>query len=436
MWRSLVARFVRDEEVVGSNPATPTQNLEEDGSVTTSPAEKRRLIQGVVVVGIGLAVPQGLAYVTSVVAARTLDQASFGAFGAILNSIQIGTTVALGMQALIARRVATLKNYGSLLKFALEVSLIVLVGVALLSYPLSYLFNIEYWILFLALASLSPFVFISAQAGIAQGNEFFFRLAGIYIVLGLGRSLFAIIGLLVRPELEVVAYAFFFGMLVSAFVGHFILGSHRKFIAAKRINHEYPGLIRASQALLALYVLVNVDVLLARVVLSPEDSGVYSVGMLVAKIAFFLPQAVTVVLFPRMGRNDSSALKLALLGTSGIGFVYILLTYFASEFVVNAIGGSGYAVLYNDVWLFAVEGTLFAILQVLLYGRIAREDTSVSIMLWIGSIVASLMVVFVFERNLVNVVLILIATTTVLIIIGAQTEKSHRKNSRKGSSRT
>jgi hypothetical protein len=24
VWRSLVARFVRDEEVVGSNPATPT----------------------------------------------------------------------------------------------------------------------------------------------------------------------------------------------------------------------------------------------------------------------------------------------------------------------------------------------------------------------------------------------------------------------------
>jgi len=436
VWRSLVARFVRDEEVVGSNPATPTQNLEEDGTVTTSPAEKRRLIQGVVVVAIGMAVPQGLAFLTSVVAARTLDQASFGAFGAILNSIQIGTTVALGMQALIARRVVTLKNYGSLLKFALEVSLIVLVGVALLSYPLSYLFTIEYWILFLALASLSPFVFIAAQAGIAQGNEFFFRLAGIYILLGLGRSLFAIIGLIVRPELEVVAYAFFFGMLTTAFVGHFLLGSRQKFISAKRITHEYPGLVRATQALLALYVLVNVDVLLARVALSPEDSGVYSVGMLAAKIAFFLPQAVTVVLFPRMGRNNSSALKLALLGTSSIGFAYVLLTYFASESIVNALGGTSYSVLYNDVWLFAIEGTLFAILQVLLYGRIAREDTSVSIMLWIGSIVASFMVVFVFERNLVTVVLTLIATTTVLIIIGAHTENSHRKNSRKGSPRT
>src|ERR1700754_1083964 len=27
VWRSLVARFVRDEEGVGSNPATPTQRL-------------------------------------------------------------------------------------------------------------------------------------------------------------------------------------------------------------------------------------------------------------------------------------------------------------------------------------------------------------------------------------------------------------------------
>ncbi len=435
MWRSLVARFVRDEEVVGSNPATPTAK-EEDGDVTTTPAEKRRLIQGVVVVGIGLAVPQGLAYVTSVVAARTLDQASFGAFGAILNSIQIGTTVALGMQALIARRVATMKSYGSLLKFALEVSLIVLVGVAILSYPLSYLFNIEYWILFLALASLAPFVFISAQAGIAQGNEFFFRLAGIYIVLGLGRSIFAIVGLLANPALEVVAYSFFFGMLGSAFVGHFILGSHRKFIKSKRINHEYSGLVKATQALLALYVLVNVDVLLARVVLSAEDSGIYSVGMLVAKVAFFLPQAVTVVLFPRMGKNDSSALRLALLGTSGIGLLYILLGFFGSEFVVNAIGGSNYAILYQDVWLFALEGTLFAILQVLLYGRIAREDTSVSIMLWVGSIVASLLVVFVFPRTIENVVLVLIGTTFILIIIAAITEKNHRANSRKGSSRT
>ena len=31
VWRSLVARFVRDEEVVGSNPATPTAFLQVTG---------------------------------------------------------------------------------------------------------------------------------------------------------------------------------------------------------------------------------------------------------------------------------------------------------------------------------------------------------------------------------------------------------------------
>ncbi|MGA0078461.1 MAG: hypothetical protein ACO3IH_03430 [Candidatus Nanopelagicales bacterium] len=75
-------------------------------------------------------------------------------------------------------------------------------------------------------------------------------------------------------------------------------------------------------------------------------------------------------------------------------------------------------------------------MQVLLYGRIAREDTSVSIMLWIGSIIASLLVVFVFARTIETVVLVLIGITFVLIIIAAITEKNHRTNKRKGSSRT
>jgi hypothetical protein len=32
VWRSLVARFVRDEEAVGSNPATPTIGVNEHGA--------------------------------------------------------------------------------------------------------------------------------------------------------------------------------------------------------------------------------------------------------------------------------------------------------------------------------------------------------------------------------------------------------------------
>ena len=37
MWRSLVARFVRDEEVAGSNPVTPTSVTERERNESFSP---------------------------------------------------------------------------------------------------------------------------------------------------------------------------------------------------------------------------------------------------------------------------------------------------------------------------------------------------------------------------------------------------------------
>jgi hypothetical protein len=91
------------------------------------------------------------------------------------------------------------------------------------------------------------------------------------------------------------------------------------------------------------FVLVVIDVLLARIVLTPKESGIYTVGMLVAKIAFFMPQAITVELFPKMGQNNSSVLLFDVLGTTLIGSAYVGFCYFASEFVVSAIGGQGYS---------------------------------------------------------------------------------------------
>jgi O-antigen/teichoic acid export membrane protein len=306
----------------------------------------------------------------------------------------------------------------------------------LISFPLSSIFNIDYLVLVLTIGAIAPFVFISTQLGIAQGKEFYLKLAGIYIVFGIGRSISAIVGLFIYPELISVGIGFFGGTLLSAIVAHFILGNSKKFWKTDRAEQSVKELWKATQALFALYVLVNIDVLLARIVLTPEESGIYTVGMLVAKIAFFMPQAITVVLFPKMGKNDSSALRLAVLGTSLIGAGYIAVTYFASEFVVNAIGGSGYAELYSEVWFFAIEGSLFAVLQVLLYGRIAREDTRVSVLLWIGSVIATISVWAIATDTIITVVSSLIGVTFILVIIAAVTELRHRANERSDSSHT
>jgi O-antigen/teichoic acid export membrane protein len=404
--------------------------------MVSTPQERKRLIQGVIVVGAGLAVPQGLAYVASVVAARLLLPAEFGAFGAMQGITQIGVPVGLAIQAIAARRLVknSANNHHDLLRFGLEISIAVMLATLLISIPLSTIFNIDYLVLVLTIGAIAPFVFISTQLGIAQGKEFYLKLAGIYIVFGIGRSISAIAGLFIYPELISVGIGFFGGTLLSAIVAHFILGNSKKFWKTDRAEQSVKELWKATQALFALYVLVNIDVLLARIVLTPEDSGIYTVGMLVAKIAFFMPQAITVVLFPKMGKNDSSALRLAVLGTSLIGAFYIGVTYFASEFVVNAIGGSGYAELYSEVWLFAIEGSLFAVLQVLLYGRIAREDTKVSVLLWVGSVIATISVWAIATDTVITVVSSLIGVTFILVIIAAVTELRHRSNERSDSS--
>jgi len=135
-----------------------------------------------------------------------------------------------------------------------------------------------------------------------------------------------------------------------------------------------------------------------------------------------------VVLFPKMGKNDSSALRFAVIGTAIIGAVYVGFCYLGSELVVNAIGGSGYSELYSEIWLFALEGSLFAILQVLLYGRIARKDTKVSILLGTGSIIATLSVWFISFDTVTTVVSSLIGVTFILVIIATITELSYRSN--------
>jgi O-antigen/teichoic acid export membrane protein len=407
-------------------------------TMVSTPQERKRLIQGVVVVGLGLAVPQGLAYAASVVAARLLVPAEFGAFGAMQGITQIGTPIGLAIQAIAARRLVknSQNKHHDLLKFGLEISIAVMILTLLISFPLSSIFHIDYLVLVLTIGAVAPFVFISTQLGIAQGKELYLKVAGIYIVFGIGRSISAIVGLLIYPELISVGIGFFGGTLLSVIFAHYILGNSNRFWKTVRAEKGVSELYKAAQALIALYVLVNIDVLLARIVLSPVQSGVYTVGMLVAKIAFFMPQAITVVLFPKMGKNDSSALRLAVLGTTLIGSAYVGFCYFASEFVVNAIGGSGYSELYSEVWMFALEGSLFAVLQVLLYGRIAREDTKVSILLWAGSLIAAISVWLIAIDTVITVVSSLIGVTFILVIIAAVTELRHRANERSDSSHT
>jgi len=133
----------------------------------------------------------------------------------------------------------------------------------------------------------------------------------------------------------------------------------------------------ATAGLLGLFLLANLDVLLARHYLDRAAAGRYALGAVVAKIAFWAPQFVVTIVFPKL---VGGAGRRRLLGTSALvigGFGGLLAAALAvaalAGLAVPVLGG-GYAGLGPLLPLFAALGTGLALVQLLLFEGIAARD--------------------------------------------------------------
>ena len=174
-----------------------------------------------------------------------------------------------------------------------------------------------------------------------------------------------------------------------------------------------------AHALIVLFTLTNIDILLARIFLTEDLSGEYAVGVLLAKIAFFLPNAIIIVLFPKMSGGDSSrAVYIATGLTALLGLVITLVSVFAGDLVIGILGGSQYKELGSEAWLFALEGSAFALVQVLLYARLAAQDRRAVLAVW-GALVVLVVVVAVWRHDTVaEIVTTVLAVSLVLTVVG------------------
>ena len=136
----------------------------------------------------------------------------------------------------------------------------------------------------------------------------------------------------------------------------------------------------ATTGLLGLFLLANVDVLLARHYLDRAAAGRYALGAVVAKIAFWAPQFVVTVVFPRLvGATDPRRLLAgsALLITGFGALLAGVLTLADRVGLIVPLLGGGYAGLGPLLPLFAALGTALALVQLLLFEGIATRDRRV-----------------------------------------------------------
>lgn len=330
-------------------------------------------------------------YGFNIVAARILVPKEFGALTALFGIILVGTVTALGLQAVTARRLAVDPEHADeIISATIRVTVMVAgaVGLAVAASTVVLTPALKlgsYWPVVLCGAALVPLTIMGAQCGIAQGQERWGSLTAIYLGNGFGRLIggtaalvisatptSAMIGLALGSWLPVVAGA-------KLLVGH-THGEHP--VSRRPLLREA---LLSTHALLAYFVLSNMDSLIARNRFDEHDSGLYASGLILAKAALFFPQFVSVVLFPRLARATTHHARLRAVSlVAAFGALAVAATAILPRVALILVGGDEYAEITDQLWLFAVAGSCLAIVHLLVFDALARHAHGIVVMIWVA----------------------------------------------------
>jgi O-antigen/teichoic acid export membrane protein len=381
------------------------------------------LAKGLVFVGAATMIGNGAAFLLTMIAARVLTPDEFGALGALLGMLVIISTISIATQALTARRVAVSTDpersavEGEAVRLSVLVGIVIALSGLLLAWPLGTVFTIPPLAIAAGIASLGFVVVGSAAMGIAQGREEHLRLSWSFLANQLGRAAGGVVGVLVLQSVVGVGVGIFVGCAAGAFAAYRIAcpGAWGGGVS-RGVATEFLHIVHA---LAVLFTLTNVDVLLARLFLDGYGSGEYSVGVQLAKIAFFLPNAIIIVLFPKMtSGNNRRAVYIATGLTAIVGVAITGFSLLFGDLVARILGGKQYTDLGSEMWLFALEGSAFALVQVLLYARLATQDRKAVIAVWVA-LVAQVLIISVWRHDsLADIVTTVVVVSLVLTVAG------------------
>jgi len=371
-----------------------------------------------------------LAYLPPVLAARRLAPADLGALAAALALVAIATMPGVGLQTAVA--VATARA-ASPVTAARQAWLCALAcgGALLLATPvLAAALRLPLALPPLLAAMTVPAVLAGWPLGLLQGSERFGRLAAGTVVLALGRYAGVLVGLAagfgltgtfalaalvawllppalswlprtsalgaadpapVRPPAASAAAAASAsasgeatasggarasgdataqGEATASGEGARARGEGATAPATPGPKLRGRAVFTAASASLAILVASYADLILARRLLPPGESGAYAVGAVLTRAAIWAPQVITIVALPRLVRGGP-ALRIGLALVAGCGVVLVTGAAFAGNLLIRAVGGTRYATLAHLAPYFVLVGALYALSVLLLNAQLA-----------------------------------------------------------------
>lgn len=367
-----------------------------NAQATAPRAAGRTLVRGGALLSLAVLVANGGNYVLNLFLARVLTPAEFADANLMVTFLFVLTSVALCLQLVAARFVATSDELGfsgdadllarRLRRTALVAGIVAGAVLALGAPVWSLVFRTASPWPFAILGAGVPFWLVQAVGrGVLQARSRFGPLALSYVVemiarLGLGVLLVStgsgVVGATTALSLSFV--------LTSVVVR--IASRSRPGPVGSTIE---PGEVRAFAGLVSILlvgqiVAANSDVLVAKASFSPADAGVYAAVALVGRAVFFLASSVATVVFPEAarrrasGRDSSSVLRAAVAVVVLIGATCSAGALWLGGPVLGVVLGPAYGGLSVPLAAYAGVTTLFAVASLVAGYRLSQDRVTES----------------------------------------------------------
>ncbi|MGX1771522.1 polysaccharide biosynthesis protein [Nocardia brasiliensis] len=364
-------------------------------------------------------------YLLQLLAGRWLGVAGYSEFASLLAVQLLCAVPALALQNVVARELVRGASAAALRGLQWRCAVIVAVVVALLIPVVTTALNVGVAACAAALCAAPALVLLSGEQGVLQGGRRFRALGVVLGVAGIARVAPALVVLAAGGGAAPALTAAAAGIAVAAAFARFVAGSPVPRDRTADVDEDEVvqaigvlPVLRAAQVQAALMALSSADLIVVRMVLDDADASRYALGTIATKIAFWLPQAVGVVLYPRMAQptHSARAIRSALAVLSGIGIAAVLCAALAAP-IAPVLAGQDYAPIQGLLWLFALHGAILAVLQGAMLSAIAVDRTALAALTWLGlAIEVTLMVAFARSTPTLITTAAACAATTTLVV--------------------
>lgn len=375
-------------------------------------------------VPVAFVLANAVSYALLLVAAHLLDASDYGKLSSLLGLLLISTIPMLALQTVAARRAATRHASTGIVRGTAATGILATLVLAASSPALAVFLHLPNVYGILVVAATVPATSVLGTAmGVAQGRRQFRWLAVLMLAGTGGRSVGGLVGLLVggSPQSTLV------GILIGTATPAILVAAAGSGFAAHRVSvrdRTPAGVL--SEAMTAAHahgtflLLTSLDVLLARHVLSPADAGLYAVGSVVTRAAVWLPQSAVTLMFASLAESENHrrTARRASAAVLGLGAMLVAGTAALGTLVVRLVGGSKYQALDQEIWLFALLGSLLAVLQLAVLAGLAQRRARRTAVLW-ATIAADVALVLATsdEATPIRLVLTLVSVTGVAALI-------------------